>query len=97
MIGGVGEKPSNESHHREPGSAPFGPKLAELADLTGESMTAAVTNALRQRLDRGRLDRGTGLAARLHAIAEHCVAHLKEPWKSIDHGKLLYDDRALPK
>lgn len=69
----------------------------ELAELTGETMTAAVTEAVRERLDRVRRQRGTSLADRLHAIAEDCAAHLKEPWKSIDHGELLYDERGLPK
>ncbi len=33
---------------------------------------------------------------RLLAIARECAAHMKEPWKSIDHGELLYDERGLP-
>ena len=37
----------------------------ELAKLTGESMTAAVTEAVRERLDRIRSERGVGLADRL--------------------------------
>ncbi|PYT75376.1 MAG: PSK operon transcription factor, partial [Acidobacteria bacterium] len=38
-------------------------KLAnQLAKLTGENMTEAVTNAVRERLDRVRCQRGSGLA-----------------------------------
>jgi antitoxin VapB len=69
----------------------------ELADLTGESMTAAVTEALRERLERTRRERSQDLVERLLAIGNECAAHLKEPWRSIDHGELLYDEHGLPK
>jgi antitoxin VapB len=69
----------------------------ELAALTGESMSAAVTEAVRQRLDRVRRERGVGLADRLPAIGKDCAAHLKEPFRFADHGDLLYDERGLPR
>jgi antitoxin VapB len=74
----------------------------ELARLTGESMTAAVTQALRERLDRVRRDRvrrerAVGLADRLLAIGKDCAAHLKEPFRTVDHGDLLYDESGLPR
>lgn len=69
----------------------------ELADLTGESMTAAVTEALRERLQRVREARGEGLADRLLAIGRDCSAHLREPFRSVEHGDLLYDERGLPR
>lgn len=70
----------------------------ELASLTGESMTAAVTEALRERLDHVRRGRDGGdLAERLLAIGRDCAAHLKEPYRSADHGELLYDERGLPR
>ena len=71
--------------------------VQELAALTGESMTAAVTEAVRERLDRVRRERGVSLAERLLAIGKECAAHLKEPFRSIDHGDLLYDERGLPR
>jgi len=46
----------------------------ELARLTGESMTAAVTEALRERLERVRRERAAGLADRLLAIGKDCAA-----------------------
>lgn len=47
----------------------------ELANATGESITAAVTTALRERLDRvGDRPRGRDLAAELDAIALRCAA-----------------------
>jgi antitoxin VapB len=70
----------------------------ELASLTGESMTEAVTEALRERLDHVRRGRdGGGLAERLLAIGRDCATHLKEPYRSADHGELLYDERGLPR
>ena len=73
-------------------------KLAqELADLTGESMTAAVTEALRERLDRVRQEQGAGLAERLLTIGKDCAAHLKAPYRTVDHGDLLYDQKGLPR
>lgn len=73
-------------------------KLAkELSRLTGESMTAAITEAVRERLDRVRTERGNGLADRLLRIGEDCAAHLREPFRSIEHGELLYDEKGLPR
>ncbi len=69
----------------------------ELAEATGESMTLAVSEALRERLDRVRRDSRAGLAERLLKIGKECAARIKEPYKSIDHGELLYDEKGLPK
>ena len=69
----------------------------QLAKLTGESLTTAVTEAVRERLDRVRHAQGESLADRLLTIGKDCAAHLKEPHRSIDHGKMLYDERGLPK
>jgi len=68
----------------------------ELSRETGESMTAAVTEALRERLDRVRRTNDCKLADRLLEIGQDCASHLKEPWRSAEHGKLLYDERGLP-
>ena len=73
-------------------------KLADqLAKLTGESMTDAVTKAVRERLDRVRSGRGSGLADRLLNIGKDCAARLKEPFKTGNHGDLFYDEKGLPK
>ena len=71
--------------------------IEELAELTGENMTAAVTTAVRERLDRTRRQQGQSLSDQLLAIGRDCAAHLKEPYRSADHGELLYDDRGLPR
>jgi antitoxin VapB len=75
-------------------------KLAQqLARLTGESLTEAVTEAVRERLKKVRdKDKGAGsLSERLLEIGRDCAAHLKEPFRSADHGDLLYDEKGLPK
>jgi antitoxin VapB len=71
----------------------------ELADLTGESVTAAVTEALRERLTRERRQRRRkATSAELLEIARDIASRLKEPWKSIDIDELLYDEKTgLPK
>jgi antitoxin VapB len=70
---------------------------AELAKITGESLTAAVTTAIRERLDRLREERAPSLADRLLEIGKDCAARLKEPVRSADHADLLYDERGLPR
>jgi antitoxin VapB len=73
-------------------------KLArKLSELTGESLTAAVTEAVRERLERIQSSQGAGLADRLLRIGKDCAAHLKEPFRSAEHGDILYDERGLPR
>ena len=69
----------------------------EVASLTGESLTGAVTGALRERLERLRRERNGSLAERLLAIGKDCAAHLKEPFRSLDHGEYPYDERGMPR
>jgi antitoxin VapB len=71
--------------------------VEELAKLTGENMTEAVTEAVRERMERVRRQRGAGIADRLLRIGRDCAAHLKEPFRSLDHGDLLYDEKGLPR
>ncbi len=78
----------NEKAHRQ---------ARELASLTGESMTVAVSEAIRERLERVRGNSKQGLAERLLAIGRDCAAHLKEPYKSMDVDELLYDEKGMPK
>lgn len=73
-------------------------KLAkELAKVTGESITGAITEAVRERLERKRREVGIGLASRLLKIGKDCGARLKEPYRSADHDELLYDEKGLPR
>jgi antitoxin VapB len=56
-----------------------------------------VTVAVRERLERLRQSQRGALSDRLLEIGKDCAAHLKEPFLSVDHGDLLYDERGLPK
>jgi antitoxin VapB len=78
----------NEKTHR---------RVRQLARLTGESMTAAVDTAVRERLERLRDKKKDGWAERLLQIGRECAPLWKEPYKSTDHGDLLYDEKGLPK
>ena len=69
----------------------------ELARLTGESMTAAVNEAIRERLERVRGKSRKSMADRLMEIGKDCASRLKEPYKSMDIDELLYDENGLPK
>ena len=71
--------------------------VQELAALTGESMTVAVSTAVRERLDRVRREKGGSLADRLFAIGRDCAPRLKEPFRSVEHGDLLYGEDGLPR
>jgi antitoxin VapB len=70
---------------------------SELARLTGESVTEAVTVAVRERLERLRSERDGSLADRMLAIGRDCASRLKEPYRSVDHAELLYDERGVPR
>jgi antitoxin VapB len=69
----------------------------ELAALTSQSMNAAVTEAIRERLNRVQRTREARLSDRLLAIGRDCAAHLREPFRSADHAALLYDEIGLPR
>jgi antitoxin VapB len=69
----------------------------ELAQLTGESQTTAVMIAIRERLDRLHAAGHPSLADRLLAIGRNTAPHLKEPFRSAEHGELLYDEHGLPR
>lgn len=69
----------------------------ELARATGESMTAAVSEAIRERLERVRGNSKQDMVERIMKIAKECGPLWKEPYRSIDHGALLYDEKGLPK
>jgi len=70
-------------------------KLAKaLQKETGETMTRAVTEALRERLGRVRRKK-KGMAEELLAIGRRYRAAMTGP--PIDHDEFLYDERGLPK
>ena len=69
---------------------------AELARITGESMTKAVTQALRERLERERRKQEEeALVADILAIGRRCAAYPRKDRRP--HGEFLYDERGMPK
>jgi antitoxin VapB len=71
-------------------------RLAQaIADETGETLTRAVTESLRQRYERLRKKDHETLAAELRRISKRASANIKRPY--LDHAEYLYDDRGLPK
>ena len=71
---------------------------SDLALPTGETMTGAITVALRERLERQQRKPDIASRARnLRAIAERCATLMGPGPSAIDHGDLLYDERGLPK
>jgi antitoxin VapB len=71
-------------------------RLAQaISQATGETLTRAVTEALRERYERLRNQRGKASVAELLAIAQRAAAHVKKPY--LDHADFLYDERGLPK
>jgi antitoxin VapB len=69
----------------------------ELAAVTGETLTTAITVAVRQRLERLQRSQADSLSERLLKIGKDCALRLKEPFLTVDHGDLLYDENGLPK
>lgn len=70
----------------------------ELARLTGETMTGAITVAVRERLERERRERSVEVRVQaLREIAERCAKLLDPGPSSVEHGDMLYDQRGLPK
>ncbi len=71
---------------------------SELAQLTGETMTGAITVALRERLEREKSERTTeARVQRLLAIGRRCAGMLGDGPSAAEHGDFLYDERGLPK
>lgn len=71
-------------------------RLAQaIAQETGETLTRAVTEALRERYERLQRRRSKASVEELRAIAERAAAHVQRPY--LDHAELLYDGHGLPK
>ncbi len=68
---------------------------AAIASATGETLTRAVTEALRERYERLQSRREKASVEELLAIANRASAQVKRPY--LDHAAFLYDERGLPK
>lgn len=69
----------------------------ELAELTGESLTKAVTVAVRERRDRLLTGQDGGLAERILELGRDSAGRLPASVRELDHGELLYGPDGLPK
>jgi antitoxin VapB len=68
----------------------------DLAALTGENVTEAVTVAIQERLQRLEREDEQALVERALEIGRDCAARLGQ-YRFVDHAELLYDERGLPK
>ena len=71
--------------------------IRRLAKQRGLNLTQAVDRAVHESLARTDRPGDEARFERLMAIARDCGSRIKEPFRSIDHGELLYDERGLPK
>ena len=70
----------------------------ELAQLTGETMTGAITVAVKQRLARERRERSVeSRSEELQAIGRRCAQLLGDGPSAVEHGDLLYGEDGLPR
>ncbi len=71
---------------------------SELARLTGDTKTGAITIALKERLEREKRIRDAEQLMRdLRAIGERCAARVRPGPSAVEHGDFLYDEHGLPK
>ena len=69
----------------------------ELAKLRKVTVTKAVSDAIRNELERHSRRRAReNLAANLVKIGQNCAAHIEQPLHSADHAELLYGSDGLP-
>ncbi len=71
-------------------------RLAQaISHVTGESMTAVVRNALRDRLAKLEQKKKKASISELLSIAGKATALVKQPY--VDHADFLYDENGLPR
>ena len=71
--------------------------VKEPKQLTGKTMTGAITLALREKLDRERRERSVeARIQKLRAIRKRCRSLLKDGPSAVEHGDFLYDENGLP-
>lgn len=71
----------------------------ELAELTGESITEAVTKAIEERLARQRNteERIHERAEAILAIGREAARHMPPEWRTMDVDAWMYDENGLPR
>lgn len=70
----------------------------ELAQLTGETLTGAITVALQQRLEREKRQHDSDARLeKMRAIADRCASLLNDGPSATEHGDFLYGPDGLPR
>jgi antitoxin VapB len=69
----------------------------ELAALTGESITDALTIAIFEHLLSVKKEQGATLVEIMRTISDYSAPRFKPPYDTIDIDDLLYDELGLPK
>ena len=70
----------------------------DLARLTGETITEAITVALRERLAREWRQRSVDERLQeMRAISKRCASQLRDGPSAVEHGDFLYDEHGLPR
>lgn len=70
----------------------------EVAEMTDDTMTGAITIALRQRRDQLKRERDRDALLRdIRAIADRCSKLMEPGFNSADIDDLLYDESGAPK
>lgn len=69
----------------------------EVSALTGESVTGAVTQSLRERLERLRAEAREGTAEALLVVGRDTAKRLSPEFKHVDADELLYGPDGLPR
>ena len=68
----------------------------QLADLTGESLTEAVTTAVQERIQRVGAQKNKPTFEEIRALCKEITAHLG-PITQDEINDMLYDERGLPR
>jgi antitoxin VapB len=69
----------------------------KLAILTGDNMTIAITDAVREKI--ARLEKPSAPQTNLESllsIGKKCAEHMQMPIHSTEHDRLLYNEHGLP-
>ncbi|MEA2025978.1 MAG: type II toxin-antitoxin system VapB family antitoxin [Chloroflexota bacterium] len=69
----------------------------EVSDLTGETLTRAVTESLRERLERIRSEQRQGMAAALLVIGRDVASRLPLEQRDADSDEQLHGEDGLPR
>ncbi|XDD50584.1 type II toxin-antitoxin system VapB family antitoxin [Leptospira sp. WS92.C1] len=69
----------------------------KLSNLTGETLTEAITNSLKERLERMEHNLNIHFSLdEIYDLSRRFRERIKQPISSLDHGDELYNENGLP-